>query len=117
MEAVSYIKHLRLSPKKLKTIAHEVVGLPPNEAMSRLFFLGRKSGKLLAGAIKSAMANATNNLKLEKETLRIKAIEVLKGPFFKRWQAVSRGMAHQIKKRTTHVKVTLEEVKPPKKLK
>ena len=63
------------------------------------------------------MSNATNNLKLNSKDLRIKTIEILKGPFYKRWQPVSRGMAHQIKKRTTHIKVILEEKqKTPEKI-
>lgn len=115
MEAVSYIKYLRISPKKLKSIASQVTGMSPGEALDRLFFLKGKREGILAQAIKSAEAIAFNNLKMDKKNLSIKNIEILKGPFFKRWQAVSRGTAHQIKKRTSHIRVVLEEVKHGKK--
>lgn len=109
MEAVAYIKYLRMSPKKIKGLGETVVGLDPSEAIERLLIAGNKGGRILARVVKSALANATNNLKLDASSLRIKSVEILKGPFFKRWQPVSRGMAHQIKKRTAHIKVVLEE--------
>jgi large subunit ribosomal protein L22 len=111
MEAVAYIKYLRVSEKKLKSLSRLLIKLPVSEAIDRLLIGGTKSAKILADAIKSASSNAKNNLKLDNANLKIKTIEVLKGPIFKRWQPVSRGMAHQIKKRTTHIKVILEEVK------
>lgn len=111
METVAYIKYLRISPKKMKPLGEAVLGLSPSEAVDRLLIDGRKGAKILVDAIKSAYANAKNNFKLDPINLRIKTVEILKGPFLKRWQPVSRGMAHQIKKRTTHIKVVLEEVK------
>jgi len=111
MEAIAYIKYLRVSEKKLKSLSRLAIKLPVSEAIDRLLIGGTKSAKILADAIKSASSNAKNNLKLDNANLRIKTIEVLKGPIFKRWQPVSRGMAHQIKKRTTHIKVILEEFK------
>lgn len=111
MEAVAYIKYLHISAKKVKPLGETVIGMHPSRAVDRLSADGRKGAKILARAISSAFANAKNNLKLDPADLRIKTVEVLKGPFSKRWQPVSRGMAHQIKKRTTHIKVTIAESK------
>lgn len=91
-------------------MAGAIVGLSPQIALDKLNFVSNKSAKMLIEAIQNAKANAKNNLKLDESKLKIKKIEVGKGPFFKRWQPVSRGMAHQIKKRTTHVRIFLEEV-------
>ncbi len=107
MEATAYIKYLRISPKKVKPLGDLVVGMHPLRAVDRLLIDGRKGARILADVISSAFFNAKNNLKLDPDNLRIKTVEVLKGPFFKRWQPVARGMAHQIKKRTTHIKVTI----------
>mgnify|MGYP000518932942 CR=1 FL=1 len=115
METTAYIKYLRISPKKIKPLVSLLVGMQPSQAIEKLLFDGSKGAKFLADAISSAFANAKNNLKLDPNKLKIKTIEVFKGPFFKRWQPVSRGMAHQIKKRTTHIKVILEEIKSPDK--
>lgn len=109
MEAISYIRYLRSSPRKLREWAKVLHGLSPQVAISRLTLKSDKAGRLLILAVKSAMANATNNKKAVEANLRIKTIEIGKGPMFKRWQPVSRGMAHSIKKRTSHIKVVLEE--------
>lgn len=107
MEITVQIKYLHISPKKIKALGHVLVGLSPVDAINRLTLQRGKGEKLLLSAIKSALANATNNLKLDSGALKIKTIEVLKGPFMKRWQPVSRGIAHQIKKRMSHLKITI----------
>lgn len=111
MDITAEIKYLHISPKKMKALGKIVVGLTPTDAIDRLRMSSSKGAKLLLQAIKSVQANAKNNLKLNESSLKIKTISVLKGPVMKRWQPVSRGMAHQIKKKMTHLKVTLEETK------
>jgi large subunit ribosomal protein L22 len=110
MESVAVIKYLRISPKKIKGFSREVIGLPPKTAIDRLMFFQDKSARLLSKSIESVLSNASNNLKIEAANLKIKSVEVFKGPFFKRFQPVSRGMAHQVKKRTAHIKIVLEEI-------
>lgn len=107
MNITAEIKYLHISPKKIKALGHVLVGLAPVDAINRLTLQRGKREKLLLSAIKSAAANAQNNFKLDPRALKIKTIEILKGPFMKRWQPVSRGIAHQIKKRMSHIKVTL----------
>ncbi len=55
-----------------------------------------------------AVANAVNNFNLAKNSLKIQSIEVNPGPTAKRWQPVSRGRAHSVMKRTSHIKIILE---------
>ena len=110
MEVITYTKYIRISPKKLKALSLLVRGLSPAVALDRLSLTGGKKAKLLISSIKSAAADAKNNFKLDTKNLRIAKVEIGKGPFFKRWQPVSRGMAHQIKKRTSHLKVVLQEI-------
>lgn len=110
MEAVAHTKYIRISPKKIRFLGNALKGLSPIEARDRLMLRSEKAARILSDAIKTAQYNAINNLKLSSDNLRIKTIETGKGPFLKRWQPVSRGIAHQIKKRTSHIKVTLEEI-------
>jgi len=42
--------------------------------------------------------------------LAFKTIDIMDGPTYKRFQPVSRGMAHSIMKRTSHIRVELKEV-------
>lgn len=113
MDITAQIKYLHASPKKMKALGRIVVGLTPSDAMDKLLFTSGKAPRLLLSAIKSASVNAQNNHKLDISTLKIKTVQILKGPTMKRWQPVSRGMAHQIKKRMTHITVVLasKEVK------
>ncbi len=49
-----------------------------------------------------------NNFGFSEEDLKIKRVQINEGPIYKRWQPVSRGMAHPIKKRTSHIEIVLE---------
>lgn len=109
-EATSNIKYLRVSPKKLREVVNVIKGLGPTEALTQLKFLPKMAAQPLEKSLKSALANATNNLKLNPENLKIKSIEIGEGPRLKRFRAVARGAAHPYKRRTSHIKVVLEEV-------
>ncbi len=84
--------------------------LSPEAALDQLKFLPKGAAKPLAASLKSVLANATNTLKLDAQNLKIKSIEIGEGPRLKRWRAVSRGVAHQYKHRTSHIKIILEEM-------
>lgn len=120
MDAVAQIRYSRISPKKMKIWGKNIVGLAPAAAVDRLSLTGNKAARILQKVIISAMANAKNNLKLDVNKMRVSSVVTVKGSSYKRWQPVSRGMAHAIKKRTAHIKVILSEIKkekiPPKKL-
>ncbi len=114
MQVISYSKYLRMSPKKAKFLADSIKKMKPTDAIYRLTFGKEKGFILFAKAIKSALSDSENNYKLDKNSLFFKSLEVGKGPHLKRWQPVARGMAHQIKKRMTHLKIVLEEKKVPR---
>lgn len=116
METFAYIKYLHISPKKMKPVAGAIVGFSPVIAMDKLLMMKTKSASILSKAVKSAYSNAKNNFKLDTDDLFIKKVEILKGPIAKRWQPVSRGMAHSIKKRTSHLKVVIAEKEKQKKI-
>ena len=58
--------------------------------------------------LRQAVANAVSNHQLTVDQLEIDSILVKTGPTYKRWQPVSRGRAHKILKRTSHVEVILK---------
>lgn len=116
MSITTDTKYLRISPKKVKSTARNISGLNTRTALARLLFANTKASRILTKTIKSAVANAVNNLKKNADNLIIRSISVNKGPVLKRWQPVSRGMAHRIKKPTSHIKIVLEEIQAVKKL-
>lgn len=101
-------KYIRISPRKVRLVVDVIQGLTPQKAISYLKFVNKRAAAPLSKVIKSAIANAQNNFSLKSEDLKFKEIQVSEGPTLKRWQAVSRGRAHQIMKRTSHIKVVLE---------
>ncbi len=116
MSMISDTKYLRVSPKKVKSTARNISGLNTTVALEKLLFANTKASRMLTKSIKSAVANAVNNLKKNADNLIIRSISVNKGPVLKRWQPVSRGMAHKIKKPTSHIKIVLEEIQTVKRL-
>lgn len=89
-------------------VAKAIRGLSPQVALERLKFLGKSGAGPMIKALKSALANAQNNAKLKAEDLKIKKLEILPGPSFKRWRPVSRGRAHPYKRKTSHIRIVLE---------
>jgi len=107
-------KFIRTSPRKIRLVADLVHSLSLDEALTTLTHLRKRAAVAMLKTLKQAQANAVNNHNLPKESLVIQSIEVNEGPTYKRWNPVSRGRAHSIFKRTSHIKVMLRsEAKKP----
>ena len=109
MDVTSYTKYTRISAKKAREVARELRGRPANEALELLSFIPRKAARLLRKTLHSAVANAENNHNLNSDNLIIKDAIVEEGPSFSRFRAGARGSAKPIKKRTSHLRITLTE--------
>ncbi len=114
MQITASATNIRTSPRKLRLVADMVRSLSPDKALTALKYTRKRAAGELAKVVKQALANAGNNFKLNKGELKFKTVEINGGPVYKRWQAVSRGRAHSIMKRTSQIKIVLEnkEVKP-----
>ena len=108
MEIIAKSKHIRMSPRKLRLVVDSLRGLSVNEVMIALQHLNRRAVKPLLLIFKQAVGNAVNNYGFKKADLRVKEMQVGEGPTLKRWQAVSRGRARRINKRTSHLRIVLE---------
>jgi len=115
MEVIAKSKNIRLSPRKMRSVAVLVVGLKAQKALEALANLNKGGSKPLFLILKQGVGNAVNNFHLEEENLVVKKIEVGKGPTLKRGRPVSRGRWHPILKRTCHVKLFLEGKEKAKK--
>lgn len=108
------LRQVRISPKKANLIAQLVRTKKATDAVDTLKFTPKKGALILRKVIESAMANAENNFNQKRENLYIKEIIVTEGPTYKRSIPVSRGRAHPLLKRTSHITAKLEaaEIKP-----
>jgi large subunit ribosomal protein L22 len=109
MEIQAFAKSVRISPRKAKLVADSLKNLSAVQALEALFFLRKRGGTFLEKTLKSAIANASKNANLKKEDLLVKNIQILQGSSFKRMRPGSRGRAKPYKKRTSHIRITLEE--------
>lgn len=101
------LRNHRISPRKVRLVADMIRGKKVVDAESILAFAIKKAKSPLGDLLHSAIANAKNNFNLEKESLYVKQIMVNQGYVLKRSMPVSRGSAHPIKKRTSHVVLVL----------
>ena len=103
----SVTRSIRISPQKLNLIAKLIRKKSADNALEILEFVPKKGAKILHKALKSAVANATNNFKQDASSLYIKEITVNKAPTFKRWIPASRGRVNPILKRNSHLTITV----------
>lgn len=103
----AHLKQVRISPKKMNLISSMVRGKKLSNALLTLKFMDKKAADILYKLISSAKANAEQNFKQDPEKLMITEIIVNEGTTYKRRQPISRGRAHPILKRTSHVTVTV----------
>jgi large subunit ribosomal protein L22 len=111
MEAKAQLRHLRVSPRKVRLVANVIKSLPVIEAEEQLQFVRKASAPMVLKLLRSAIANAVHNLKIKKEHLYVKAIFVDEGYTLKRWQPRAQGRATPIKKKSSHVTIVLAEKK------
>jgi large subunit ribosomal protein L22 len=109
MEIQAVTKYVRMSPKKVREVANEIQGQNATVALSNLQFIPRKSARLIAKTLKSAVANAENNNNLSSDSLVIQKALVEAGPVLKRFRAGARGSAKPIRKRTSHIRIVLTD--------
>jgi large subunit ribosomal protein L22 len=106
MEVKVKAKYVRIGPKKLRMIRELVLGKSIDEAIGILRNLPKKGARILEKVIKSA-ENAAKN-KGEGLDWKIKNVIIDGGPMLKRFRATTMGRAVMIRKRTSHITVTLE---------
>lgn len=106
-------RNSRQSSRKVRLVANAIKSLPIAQAMTQLGLMDQKGSIVVMKVLHQAVANATKNHGVAVADLSIKEILVNEGPRYKRFRAVSRGRAHNIIKKTCHVKVVLEASTAP----
>lgn len=115
MEVKASLKYLNIAPRKTRLVAKLLKGMPVLKAEAQLKYIKKRASEPLLKLLKSAVSNAEHNFHLDKENLFIKLIRVDEGPSLKRFMPRARGAVDTIKKRTSHVFLTLDEIKPSSK--
>lgn len=111
MEVKAQLKHLRISPRKVRLVVNVIKSMPVIVAEEQLQFVKKAAAPMILKLLRSAVANAAHNFKLKKENLYIKAIFVNEGYTLKRWQPRAMGRATPLKKKSSHVTMVLADKK------
>jgi large subunit ribosomal protein L22 len=106
------LSHVRIAPRKLRTLAKMLRGMPVTRAINSLRFMNKSGSRELFKLLVSAVANAEDKGEVDVDKLVIKTMLVDQGPTLKRWRPRAMGRANRINKKTSHVIVTLAESAP-----
>ncbi len=107
MQVSATAKYLRRSTRKARLVVQAIRGRPVEEAAALLRFMPQGAARDVAKVLKSATANAENNLNLSADELVVLDARADEGPTMKRWQPRAQGRAFPIHKPMTHITVTV----------
>ena len=109
MEYTAVAKSIRMGSRKVRLIADSIRKIDSiDKSLNVLALLKKRAANPIEKTLKSAVANAVNR-GAKKESLFIKSIEVMEGPALKRFRPSTRGRTHPYKKRSSHIKILLEQ--------
>ena len=101
-------RHIRMSPYKVRRALTLIRGKSVNEASAILEFATIVSAEPVRKVLLSAAANAEHNYGMDRGDLIVAEAYADQGPTLKRMNPVSKGRAHAILKRTSHITVVLD---------
>ena len=108
-EAKAVTRNLRVSPRKLNDVATIIRGKKVETALADLTFSRRRIAEDVKKTLESAIANAENNHDLDINELIVSEAYVGKKMVMKRFKPRARGSAGAIRKRTSHIFITLTD--------
>ena len=109
MEARAIARQVRVSPDKVRRVLVLIRGKNVGEAMMTLRYSPQKSARIVGKVLQSAVANAEHNNALSADDLYVREVRVDEGPTLKRWQFRAMGRVNRIRKRTSHITVSVDQ--------
>ncbi len=109
MEAVAYLKYVRVSPSKVTGVLDMIRGKDVDVAMGILKNTPKAVCEDLIKLLKSAKANAENNFEMDGGNLFVSECYVCPGPSMRRMSPRAKGSGDIIKKRMCHITLKVKE--------
>jgi large subunit ribosomal protein L22 len=105
-------RHVRMSPMKVRRVVDLIRGMPATEAKAIMKFDPHAASEPVGKVLSSAVANAEHlahvrSLRLDPDDLVIIEAYVDEGPTLKRFRPRAQGRAYRIRKRTSHITITV----------
>jgi large subunit ribosomal protein L22 len=113
-EATAALRRVRIAPRKARLVADLIRGKKVEEARDILAFTVKKASPIIGKLLESAVANAESaateaGTRINPDEFVIQTVMVDGGPMYKRWRPASRGRPVHIRKRTSHIKLTISD--------
>jgi ribosomal protein L22 len=103
----AHARYVRTSARKARMVCGHLRGKSVQEARAILAFTPREAARDWSKLLESAVANAENNHELLEDDLIVREAYADEGPTIKRFRPRAMGRAAPIRKRTSHLTITL----------
>lgn len=102
------LKRHNQSPRKVRLLTQLIKGKSADKALAVLSVSSKRGSTAIIKLLKSAIANAKNNFKIDAIDLYIKDASVDGGMVMKRSRPRAFGRAYPIRRKTSNVKLVLD---------
>ena len=102
-------KYVRIPSRKVHIVLDLIRGKSADQALAILMNTPKAAAPIVAKVLNSAIANAENNLELNRDDLYVAEVYANQGPTLMRFRARARGRASRIRKRTSHITIVLDQ--------
>lgn len=109
MAVTVHLKQIRISPRKVRLVVDVIRGKHVGEALEQLDYIPKKASLPIIKLLKSGIAAAEHDFKMNKEDLYVSKIIVDEGPTLKRGMPHAMGRSFPIAKRTSSITLVLEK--------
>jgi large subunit ribosomal protein L22 len=112
-EAIARARHIRIAPRKVRLVADLIRGKKVHEARDILTFTPKGSAPVIRKVLDAAVANAESKAsetreRIDTDEMVVSEIMVDEGRTARRYQPQPRGRATRIRKRSSHVMLTIK---------
>jgi large subunit ribosomal protein L22 len=100
-----------ISASKARSVIDLIRGKHVNDALGILRATSKRASYVIDKVLRSAMANADQSLEADMENLWVKEAYVDPGPTRRKWWPRARGRAAEIRSRTSHIRILLDDTR------
>ena len=101
-------RYVRISSSKAGIVCDLIRGKKADDALAILMYTPKAAAPVMEKLLLSAIANAENNLSMDRGSLYVAEVYANPGPTLKRYVARSRGSASPMLRRTSHITIVLD---------
>ncbi|TGG86956.1 MAG: 50S ribosomal protein L22, partial [Aphanocapsa feldmannii 288cV] len=102
-----HARYVRGAASKVRRVLDQIRGRSYRDALIMLEFMPYRSTGPVTKVLRSAVANAEQNMGLNPATLVVSHASADTGPSLKRYRPRAQGRAYQIRKQTCHISIAV----------